>query len=56
MPTYTRKKNYDIYKFQIFIKTTIFRNILNIRQPCLDCILHFQHANSQGYIIWPIGN
>ena len=45
------KKIYDIYKFQIFKKITIFRNILNIRRPCLDCIHHFQRATSQGYII-----
>ena len=54
--TYPCKKNYDIYKSQIFKKITIFRNILNIRQPCLDCIHHFSRAISQGYIIWPIGN
>ena len=46
------KKIYDIYKFQIFKKITIFHNILNIkRRLCLDCICHFQRANSQGYII-----
>ena len=50
--TYPRKKNYDIYKFQIFKKITIFHNILNIkRRLCLDCIRHFQRATSQGYII-----
>ena len=46
------KKIYDIYKFQIFKKITIFHNILNIkRRLCLDCIRHFQRATSQGYII-----
>ena len=30
------KKIYDIYKFQIFKKITIFRNILNTRRPCLE--------------------
>ena len=50
------KKIYDIYKFQILKKNMTFRNILNIRRPYLDCILHFQRATSQGYIIWPIGN
>ena len=35
------KKVYDIYEFQIFKKNTIFRNILNIRRLCLDCIRHF---------------
>ena len=45
------KKIYDIYKFQIFKKITIFRNILKIRRLCLDCICHFQRATSQGYII-----
>ena len=45
------KTNYDIYKFQIFKKITIFLNILNIKQRlCLDCIRHFQRATSQGYI------
>ena len=43
--TYPCKKNYDIYKSQIL------RNILNIRQPCLDCIHHFPRAISKGYII-----
>ena len=51
------KKIYDIYKFQIFKKITIFHNILNIKgRLCLDCIRHFQRATSQGYIIWDIGN
>ena len=50
------KKIYDIYKFQIFQKITIFRNILNIRRLCLDCIRHFQRATSEGYIIWSIRN
>ena len=45
------KKFYNIYKFQIFKKITIFHNILNIRRLCLDCIRHFQRATSQGYII-----
>ena len=46
------KKIYDIYKFRIFKKITIFHNILNIkRRLCLDCIRHFQRATSQGYII-----
>ena len=51
--TYPRKKkkNYDICKFQIFKKITIFRNILKIRRLCLDCICHFQRATSQCYII-----
>ena len=44
-------KNYDIFKFQIFKKITIFRNVLNITSLCLDCIRHFQSATSQGYII-----
>ena len=42
---------YDLYKFQIFKKIAIFRDILNIRMLCLDCIRHFQRATSQGYII-----
>ena len=29
------KRFYDIYKFQIFKKITIFHNILNIRQLCV---------------------
>ena len=29
------KKNYDIYKFHIFKKITIFRNILNINAPAI---------------------
>ena len=42
------KKIYDICKFQIFKKITIFHNILNIkRRLCLDCIRHFQRATSQ---------
>ena len=46
------KKIYDIYKFRIFKKITIFHNILNIkRRLCLDCIRHFQRVTSQGYII-----
>ena len=46
------KKIYDIYKFQIFKKMTIFHNILNIKRRLrLDCIHHFQRATSQGYII-----
>ena len=46
------KKIYDIYKFQIFKKITIFHNILNIkRQLCLDRIRHFQRAAPQGHII-----
>ena len=36
--TYPRKKNYDICKFQIFKKIITFRNILNMRRLCLDCI------------------
>ena len=51
------KKIYDIYKFQIFKKITIFQNILIIRRLCLDCIRHFHRATSQGYIILKdIGN
>ena len=49
--TYPRKKIYDTYKFQIFKKITVFHNIFNIRRLCLECIRHFQRANSQGYII-----
>ena len=46
------KKIYNIYKFQIFKKITIFHNILNIkRQLCLDRIRHFQRATPQGHII-----
>ena len=46
------KKFYNIYKFQIFKKITIFHNILNIkRRLCLGCIRHFQRTTSQGYII-----
>ena len=45
------KNFYNIYKFQIFKKITIFHNILNIRRLCLDCIHHFQRATSQDYII-----
>ena len=46
------KKIYDICKFQIFKKITIFHNILNIKRRLrLDCIRHFQRATSQGYII-----
>ena len=48
---FSQKKIYDIYKFQIFKKITIFHNILNIRRLCLDCIRHFQRAISLGYII-----
>ena len=40
------KKIYDIYKFQILKKITIFHNILNIKRGlCLDCICHFQRAD-----------
>ena len=46
------KEIYDIYKFEILKKITIFHNILNIkRQLCLDCIRHFQRTTSQGYNI-----
>ena len=46
------KKIYDIYKFQIFKKNTVFHSILNIKlRLCLACIRHFQSATSQGYII-----
>ena len=45
------KKIYDIYTFQIFKKSAIFHNILNIRRLCLECIRHFQRATSRGYII-----
>ena len=45
------KKIYDIYTFQIFKKSAIFHNILNIRRLCLECIRHFQRATSRGCII-----
>ena len=53
---FSQKKFYDIYKFQIFKKITIFHNILNIRRLCLDCIRHFQCATSQGYIILQVAS
>ena len=46
------KKIYDIYKFQIFKKITIFHNVLNIKpRLCLDCIRHFQRDLTRLYCL-----
>ena len=46
------KKNYDISKFQLFKKITMFHNILNISRLYLDCIRHFRGTSHSHRLTW----